>query len=52
MKTISVVSGLLCSLFAAAHLQAQETPELPAPQEEHLWLQKFGREKEVRWHLD
>ena len=33
-------------MFATVQLRAQETPEFPAPQDEHRWLEKFVGEWE------
>ena len=45
MKTTSLLRPLLaaCALALASHgLHAQEMPEMPKPQSEHAWLEKFA----------
>jgi uncharacterized protein DUF1579 len=34
------IAGLVMTLLAGAALAAEETPKLPAPEKEHLWLQQ------------
>ena len=51
MKKIAIASTVVALLAAAAVLEAQDPPAMPAPAKEHKWLQQFAGEWESEFEL-